>query len=162
MESFMNIVPSSAIFAIFGIVGGIIGYFFRYYLDKKKEIISENMKIKRESYKEFVDIVVDIFKSTKNTNNDKQSNELNQKVEELLNFHKKFLLYASPELVIAFGDFMQHLYIQGENKDHKKTIKLLSNVIKIMRSDLNLSNTDLGEYGEKMFRPLINDYNKIF
>jgi len=33
-----------------GLIGGVIGYLLRYFLDKKKELVSENRKITRELY----------------------------------------------------------------------------------------------------------------
>ena len=149
----------SAIVSLFGI---IIGYFLLYYFEKKKEFISKNTAIKRNAYKEFADIVVELFKTIKIIDDDARKKEINRIVEKLFDFHKKFLLYASPDLVIAFGEFMQHLYIQDKAKDNKETLILLSKVIKAMRSDLYLSNKGLGNYGEKIFRPLLKDFDNIF
>jgi len=52
----INELSYTAVIALLSLVGGIVGYCLRYYLDKKKEIISDNIKIKIESYKEFVDV----------------------------------------------------------------------------------------------------------
>lgn len=148
--------------SVVGFLGIISGYLLRYYLDKKKELVSENTAIKRSTYKEFTDIVVELFKTTKINDDVTHNEKLNKVVEKLSNFYKNFLLYASPELVIAFGEFMQHLYAQDKTKDHhNKFILLLSKVIKTMRSDLDLSNKDLGEYGENLFRPLLKDFDSI-
>lgn len=156
----MNIFPWAAIVGFFGI---IIGYLLCYDLDKKKEFVSKNAVIKRSTYKEFTDIVIDLLK-TNNTKDDVDySKNIENAVVKLRDFHKNFLLYASPELVIAFGEFMQHLYVQDKTKDHhNKTVLLLSNVIKTMRSDLDLSNKGLGEYGERLFRSLLKDFDNIF
>lgn len=147
---------------ILTILGGAVGYFLRYYLDKRKEIISKNIENKRVSYESFIAIVVDILKIVKNPNTAEQKNKINEIENNLYNIQKTFLLFAPPKLVNTFGDFMQYLYTHGGTQDPKETIKLLSKLIKSMRSDLALSNKTMGIYGEKLFRPLLKDFNDYF
>ncbi len=145
------------IVASIALIGGTLGYFLKDFLDRKKELTSENIKILRESYQAFVENVVKLFKSTKENNSE---NAINEVIKGIYDFYAKYLLYASPELVQAFGNFMQFSYKIEEQKDPKQMIKLLSNVIKVMRSDLGLSNNGLGENGEEIFRALIKDYDQ--
>jgi len=149
------------IVASIGLIGGVSGYLLRYLLDKKKELVSENRKITRELYQEFVNRVVELFKSSKETKEDNTGVAMNQIVEGIYEFYKKYLLYASPELVRAFGDFMQFNYRQTA-KDPKETIRRLSRVIKTMRSELGLSNKGLGEDGEEVFRAQLKDFDQFY
>ena len=149
------------IIASMGLIGGIIGYLLRYFLDKKKEHVSENRKITRELYQGFVNRVVELFKSVKETKEDNSGVAMKQIVDGIFEFYKKYLLYASPELVRAFGDFMQFNYRQTA-KDPKETMRRLGRVIKTMRSELGLSNKGLGEDGEEVFRALLKDFDQFY
>jgi len=153
------IIPT--IIALIGLIGGVIGYLLRYFLDKKKELVSENRKITRRLYQEFVNRVIELFKSVKETKEYDDGVAMNQMVDGIYEFYKKYLLYASPKLVRALGDFMQFNYIKT-TKDPKEIMRLLSRVIKTMRSELGLSNKGLGEDGEEIFRAQFKDFDKFY
>ncbi len=143
---------------IFPIIGGVIGYFIKASLDKKKDLISEVTKERRELYQKFIDLVIDIFKGTKtNHNQDKQF------VSKLYDFYKKYVLYASPEVINSFSDYFQYLYSSNEENplDHKIHFKKLTKIMISMRSDLGLSNNNLGVNGEKLLRALLTDFDRI-
>ena len=148
------------IIASIGLIGGVIGYLLRYFLDKKKELFSENRKITRELYQEFVNKMIELFKSVKKTKEYDNGVAINQMVEGIYEFYKKYLLYASPKLVKAFGDFMQFNYRQTP-KDPIEIMRLLGRVIKTMRSELGLSNKGLGKDGEEVFRAQFKDFDKL-
>ena len=86
------------------LVGGISGYLLKYSLDKKAELVSEANKIKRENYKKFIGFTVDLIHEVKLKNIQgklpKTINELKEDTVEYTkkvdDFHKDYLLYASP------------------------------------------------------------------
>ena len=141
------------------LIGGILGYFIKYFLDKKQEIISKNNEIKRKNYKKFVDLVVDVFianKFSQKSDAEKQK-EIAGKIDD---FYRDYVLYASPDVIHAFASWMQFMF--AEKKDSKKHFLLLSNIIKQMRKELGLSNKNLGKSGEVVFKALLKDYYKVF
>ncbi len=136
------------------IIGGGIGYFLKFYLDRKKEYTTEVYKERRETYQTFVDLMLDHIGKTKTYTDENLR-------KEIYKFYKKSILYASPKVAKAFADFFQSLYATKENLDVKTILFLLTNIIKEMRTDLGLSNKDLGEKGELLIRPMISDYDSI-
>ncbi len=148
------------IVAIIALIGGIIGYLLRYFFDKKKEFASENAKIKREAYQSFVNFLYDVFKDAKKEGAEKiDTQEIKNRMYE---FFKKSTLYSSPETINVFGDYMQYLY---KNKDDKANVKETMNhlglVIKVMRKEVGLSNRGLGKNGERVFRAIFRDFDEI-
>jgi len=142
------------------ILGGVIGYFVKHNIDKKRELISEVTKERREHYQQFVNIVIDIFSGTKSGKQQADTNQLSK----LFEFYKKYVLYASPEVINNFSDYFQYLYTaNGENGqlDNNIHFRKLSNVMKAMRADLGLSNKNLGVDGERIFRALLTDFDKL-
>ena len=141
------------------IIGGLVGYYIKYSIDKKKELTSEITKERRELYQKFVDLIIDMWSKDKK----KQNQDINK---ELLTFYKKYVLYASPEVIIAFSDYFQFLYNGNDSENNtgsttKEHIKKLSNIMFEMRVDLGLENDDLGENGEVIFRAIFRDYDSI-
>lgn len=154
-------------------IGGVIGYFFKYFLDKKSELVSEANKIKRESYKKFVDMIIDLFRKSKRFGDQrvpvktmeefyKVQNELADRVDE---FYKEYLLYASPEVVNSYGEYMQSIYKSDPkipDSDLREQIRFLSKMIKAMRKDLGLSNYGLGKDGLKVWRAKMPEFDEFF
>ena len=72
------------------------------------------------------------------------------------------LLYASPNVVITFANYMQFLFHYDESdKDNLyEHIRKLTEVMKAMRKDLGLSNKKLATQGELLMRAIIRDYDK--
>jgi hypothetical protein len=142
------------------IIGGAVGYFIKHYIDKKRELLTEVTKERRELYQHFVNLIIDIFSGSK-TGKKQPDNQL---LSKLFEFYKKYVLYASPEVINYFSDYFQYLYsANGETNtlDHNIHFRKLSKIMKAMRTDLGLSNKDLGEDGEKIFRALITDFDKL-
>jgi len=142
------------------IIGGTVGYFLKHYIDKKRELSTEVTKERRELYQHFVNLIIDIFSATKTGKKQADS----QLLSKLFDFYKKYILYASPEVINNFSDYFQYLYSangETETLDHKIHFRKLSKIMKAMRADLGLSNKDLGNDGEQIFRALINDFDKL-
>jgi hypothetical protein len=142
------------------IIGGLVGYFIKHSIDKKRELQSEVTKERRELYQNFVNLIIDIFCETRT--GEKQPDT--QLLSKLFEFYKKYVLYASPEVINNFSDYFQYLYsANGETNtlDHKIHFRKLSKIMKAMRTDLGLSNKELGEDGERLFRALITDFDKL-
>lgn len=139
------------------LIGGGIGFLLKRYLDKKRELFNENAKERRQAYQDFVDIIIDIFATTK----DKKAKPFD--VKRLYDFYKKNVLFAPPKVVNAFSDYMQYIYKFDSNDpaQNSEHIKKLTEVLKQMRKDLGLSNKDLGENGEKLMRAIINDFDTM-
>lgn len=140
------------------ILGGAIGYFIKYSTDKKKELLSEITKERRKHYQNFVDLVIEILKSTKGKGKKTDS----EQYLKLFDFYKKYILYASPEVINNFSNLFQYLYLNTKDSPEKSIviIKKLSNVLKAMRTDLGLSNKKLGQNGENILRALLRDFDK--
>ena len=142
------------------LLGAGIGYLIKHNIEKKKELLAEVTKERRELYQQFVDLVIDLFSGTKTGKQNKDSNHL----KILYGFYKKYVLYASPQVINAFSDYFQYLYTGGGDTstlDHKTHFKKLTRIMLEMRKDLGLPNTYLGKDGERLFRALITDFDKI-
>ena len=142
------------------VIGGIAGYFIKHNIDKKRELLSEVTKERRELYQDFVNLIIDIFSRTKTGKNQTEP----QIMSKLFDFYKKYVLYGSPEVINNFSDYFQHLYSSnGESNTHDPNIhfRKLSRIMKAMRTDLGLSNKNLGDDGERLFRALITDFDKL-
>lgn len=139
------------------IVGGGIGYFLKFYLDKKKELVSEITKERRAMYQQFVDLIINIFVGSKFNRN-----STDKHVEDLYKIFKKNIMYASPGVIRALSDFFQYLYAsEGQKGNPKAIFRHVTSTIKEMRKDLGLSNKGLGIDGEELLRPLIKDWDQL-
>ena len=140
------------------LVGGGIGFLLKRYLDKKRELFNENAKERRQAYQDFINIIVDIFSQS-----DSETAEPFD-IKRLYEFYKRNVLFAPPNVVNAFGNYMQFIYIMDSTDDNQNSIhmKKLSEVVKEMRRDLGLSNSDLGPNGEKLLRAIIKDFDNYF
>tara|TARA_R110002050_G_scaffold113496_1_gene228375 strand:+ start:3693 stop:4175 length:483 start_codon:yes stop_codon:yes gene_type:complete len=142
------------------IIGGAVGYFIKHNIDKKRELLAEVTKERRELYQHFINLIIDIFSESK-TGKKQPDNKL---LSKLFEFYKKYVLYASPEVINYFSDYFQYLYSANgktETLDHNIHFRKLSKIMKAMRTDLGLSNKDLGEDGERIFRALITNFDKL-
>ena len=134
-----------------------MGYYFKYYLDKKKDLVSEVTKERREMYQTYVDLILNIWMGTKVGKADPSDH-----VIVLQDFFKKNTMYASPKVIKSLSSLFQYMYAHdGKPSDTKKVIILMTRTIKDMRSDLGLSNKGLGENGEELIRPLIKDWDLL-
>lgn len=150
---------------LIGIVGsGVVGYFAKYFLDKKAQFSTKNAEIKRKMYQDFVNLVIDFFDHTK-----KQKQNDTKVVKKIFSFYRQYVLYASPEVISSFSDLMQYFYRNNieDQKDNpvaddpQAALKKMTNVFKCMRKDIGLSNNGLGDDGEKLLRAIINDYDEM-
>jgi len=149
--------------AVLAILSGALGYYIRYRIDQIKETFSKINEERRNHYQSFINIVIDILR-TSPADIEKNTAKITDKLYE---FYKKYMVYASPLVINAFGDYFQFLYNQNTNEDIEGNIKtkisftLLSNIIICMRKDLGLSNKSLGKKGQKVFRALITDFDSF-
>ena len=139
------------------LIGGAIGYLYKQGIDKKKELQSEVNKERREMYQQFVNLTIDLFIDS-HLERKTQTVEL---ISKFFEFYKKYILYASPEVINSCGAYLQCLYQQEGTKDPSITMRKLSKVWLEMRKDLSLSNEHLGRDGEKILRAIITDYDKF-
>ena len=141
------------------ILGAIIGYFIKDYIDKKKELVSEITKERRAIYQQYVNLVIGIFANQKTTKKD-NSDRL---VKDLFEFYKKYVLYASPAVIAAFSNYFQLIYHQDTNTnfDTKSNLLYMTKIMAEMRKDLGLDNEGLGKNGEVLMRAIIKDYDDI-
>ncbi len=150
---------SQLLIAIFTVVGAGIGYLIKYFLDKKRDFNSENIKVKREMYKNFI---VLILKSMNNTKKDNKGNLIPLDMKNELNkFYEYYMLYSSPNVINAFAEFMQYVYKNPTLSDTKITFRKLGKVIKSMRNEVGLSSRGLGSDGEKIFRAMFTDFDEL-
>lgn len=138
------------------LLGAGVGFLLKRYLDKKRELSNENAKERRQAYQDFVNIIIDLFAGEKT-----QKKPFN--ISRLFEFYKKNVLFAPPNVVNAFGDYMQYLYKFDSSDPNQSAehIRKLTNVLKHMRKDLGLSNKKLGDNAEKLMRAIIKDFDSI-
>jgi hypothetical protein len=153
METQSIITIMSIVLPLFG---AAIGYFIKQSIEKKKEILSEVTKERRLIYQQYVNLIMDIFANTKEPNGKK----INM-VKELYGFYKKYMLYASPNVIKAFSDYFQFLYTENTQTSLSKNMKLLSKIMLEMRKDLGLKNNGLGSNGEMLLRAILKDYDEV-
>lgn len=142
-------------------IGAGIGYLIKHLIEKNKEIANELSKQRREIYQQYVSLIIDLFSKNKIIQKKKEDNLLS----ELFEFYKKYVLYASPNVIKAFSDYFQFIYSQNDfenDKDSKKSLEFMTKIMLEMRKDIGLKNDGLGANGQMLMRALINDYDKIW
>lgn len=139
--------------------GAGVGFLIKHNIEKKKDLMSEVTKTRRELYQQFVDLIIDLFENTKTG---KQQPE-KQLMTKLYAFYKKYVLYASPDVINAYADYFQYLFSHDASNtmEAKVHFKKLTRILAAMRKDLGLKNKNLGKDGERLFRALITDFDKI-
>lgn len=150
---------STVLTIILPILGAGIGYFIKHLIEKRKELLSEVCKERRELYQRFIDIIIEMLKRLKKDVND----DLTNLKSELFDSQKKYMLYASPKVINRFSDYFQYIYSTKENTnniDKKMHFSKLSSIIIAMRKDLGLKNTGLGKDGLKIMRASFPDFDK--
>ena len=70
------------------------------YIDKKKKLSSEIAKERRVIYQQYVNLIIGIFANSKINKKNNQNKLLN----DLFEFYKKYVLYASPSVIKAFSN----------------------------------------------------------
>jgi hypothetical protein len=139
------------------LIGAGVGYLIKSKIEKEKELNSELNKQRREIYQNFVNLIINLFADTKFN-----KNASSQNVKELYDFYKKYILFASPNVIKAFSDYFQYLYHLDEHTEHKKNLSLITKIMYEMRKDIGLNNKGLGDDGEMLMRALITDFDDIF
>ena len=141
------------------VLGGGIGFLARHYIEKRKELLLEVNKERRDLYQKFANLLVDIIKNSKTKKN------IHEKaLSELYEIYKKYILYASPEVINHFSDYFQFLYHENDetnNTSLKKHFEKLTSIMVAMRKDLGLKNHNLGKNGVYIMRALLTDFDKI-
>lgn len=138
--------------------GGFAGYFLKYYLDKKQQFISQNAEYKRGAYSELIALLMDVT-SPDNLENPIPPKEL---IARLNKAYSLCILYASPDVINAFGDTLQHLYDNPDDSNPRTTLINMTRIFKYMREDINLSNKSLGDDAIRLMRVRLNDYRDHF
>lgn len=153
-----NIFTISAI--LLPILGAGIGYLIKHSIEKRKETLNELTRQRREIYQQFVNLVIDLFGNSKVGKKRSTANMLS----ELFEFYKKYVLYASPNVIKAFSDYFQFIYNQNdpENTDTKRSLELITKIMFEMRKDIGLNNKGLGNNGVMLMRALLNDYHRYW
>lgn len=136
----------SLITVLLPIIGAGIGYLVRLQFEKKEKLQEKVNIERREIYQKFINIIVTLADEKKYNSNIKV---------ELNDFCKKYILYASPKVVISISDFISLLNHENKEQISSSYISKLSKIIFEMRKDLGLSNKDIADNGEKLFILLI-------
>jgi hypothetical protein len=140
------------------LIGAGIGYFIKSNIEKKKELTNEVTKERRLIYQQYVNLIIDLFANTKN---EKPLNQTHL-IQELNEFYKKYVLYASPNVIEAYSNFFQFSYKnEAKTPDINKLIPLLTKIMLEMREDLGLKNNKLGKNGTILLRALIKDFDDV-
>lgn len=139
---------------ILPLLGGLFGYFLKYYLDKRKELESNVLIKKREIYTRFVEAIIKAMDSSEDPRKKEEA------AKEFGKLYSEVLIYSSSKFITDFGNLMQYLFAKDANPS--QTFSLLGITIQTMRKELGLDNKYLGTFGEKLFKPKIKDYYKYF
>lgn len=141
------------------LLGAGIGYLIKSNIEKKKELTNEITKERRAIYQQYVNLMIGIFANTKAN----KKNNPDKMLSDLYEFYKKYVLYASPKVIISFSDYFQFMYHQNENEetDSRQHLLYMTKIMAEMRNDLGLKNKDLGKNGQKLMRALIKDYDIV-
>lgn len=141
------------------ILGALIGYFLKHNIDQKRELTSEIAKERRGIYQQYVNLMIGVFANSKTNKKNNQENV----VIELYEFYKKYVLYASPDVIKAFSDYFQLIYHQDTKIgfDTKLNLLHMTKIMAEMRKDLGLKNKGLGKNGEVLMRAILRDYDEI-
>ncbi len=131
------------------IIGGIIGYVIREIFEKKKMLLSSVNIERREVYQKFVNIVVILSEENFGDRSRKFKEELNE-------FYKKYILYASPNVIIALTDFFELLNHTDKNIVLLNYIPKLNKILFEMRKDLGLKNSNLDLKNDTLLKALLN------
>lgn len=144
---------------VISLISGAIGYFVKNQVDKRKELLSEVNKERRQAYQDFINIVINLFADLKT----KKPKENSSYVVELYEFYKKNILFASPEVVNEFSNYMQFIfhYDKEDKTQLFEHIRRLTSVLQAMRADIGLSNKNLGKDGENLMRAIIRDFDEL-
>lgn len=132
-------------------VGGAIGYFLKYFLDRKSELTTRHSEFKRAAYNDLLTILLDAMNGVTNQKQFKK---------RTTDSYRTLLLYASPGVINAYGDQMQYIYKKDNNT--KLQMIYMARLFTAMRADLGLSNRGLGKNSENTLRPKFNDYKDYF
>lgn len=136
-----------------------IGYLVKYFLDKKSQFSSDNAKIKREMYQEYVDFILQFLSDIQEQQSAVTPQQQKAIVKKMKDFHKSAVLYSSPRVINAYSDMLQNAYRINKNGDSYYAMVHMTNVFKEMRRDIGLSNRGLRSGAIRLMRPLINDYD---
>jgi hypothetical protein len=151
----------STFFAILlPIIGAGIGFLIKHFIEKRKELLNDVNRERRELYQKFVNLMIDILKSVK----ENKKSDSTQLLSELYDFYKKYILYASPKVINEFSNYFQYLYLinaKPQESDHKMHFEKLTRVMTAMRKDLGLTNKGLGKNGINLMRALVSDFDDV-
>ena len=141
------------------LIGAIVGYFIKFLIEKKKELTNEITKERREIYQQYVNLIIDILSDSKIEAKKRPKDYI---IKELYSFYKKYVLYASPNVIMAFSNYFQLIYKKngGSKIETNTELKYLTKIMLEMRKDLGLKNNNLGKDGEVLIKALINDYDE--
>lgn len=133
---------------ILPLIGGIIGYFINYFFEKHKELNSKVNIERREIYQKFINLIITLTQ---------ESNKINDAAfkKELNDFYKRYVLFASPKVILSFTNFMVIINHKDRLEIENKYYESLTKVIYEMRKDLGLSNSKLGKNGEELLRAIV-------
>lgn len=153
-------IEAALIAAGLALVGGIVGYFLKYYLDKKQAFSSDNAKIKRDMYQKYVEQILATSRQFKAQLTSQQIEKIQKEFEKHANdFYSTSILFASPKVVRAHASFMRNEGIAQSNEYAYELMLKNARLYKAMRKDIGLSNWGLGWDGEVLLRANINDYD---
>lgn len=139
-------------------MGAVVGYYVKHYIEKKKELTNEITKERRQIYQNYVNLIIDLFGKAKNPHTLDQ----NKLIKDLNEFYKKYVLYASPEVINAYSNFFQYTYQDTSEKPNiRKLLSLTTKIMMEMRKDLGLKNYGLGKNGELLMRAMIKDFDLV-
>jgi len=125
------------------IMFGAIGYYLRMQLEKKEKLNEKIVVERRELYQKFIDYLVKSIKTPGENNR-----------AEIIDFCKKFILYASPNVVVQVNELIKSINTESKEELIKSYTILLNRIILSMRRDIGLSNRGIHE--KELLTLLIN------
>lgn len=146
--------------AVIALVGGLIGYLAKYYLDKKQAFSTTNADIKRKMYQGYLD---ELLKASSIGVGNLAPAEIKKIKDDFGVYSKSFystsVLFASPKVIKRYANFVRHTDKPEVELYQYELMLKSSGLYKAMRKDIGLSNRGLGLDGELLLRGNINDYD---
>lgn len=150
--------------ALISIATGAGGYWLKFYLDKKQNAAVANAAFRRKLYQEYAETILSFYSISPPKNETEIKQRTAKFIQSTNEFHKKFVLDASPGVIRAIKNLQQYnkqVSDKGEVVNGRKGTIKNAKVFKQMRRDLGSVNWGLGRNASVMFGPvLMNSYEQ--
>ena len=115
--------------SVIGFIGAIAVASFTHYQTKKREISSRHFANKRESYMEFIDLIFEMMKATKENRVTSQK----KMIDKMFAFKKSLMVWGGPEVIAEWNSFELKA---NKQQSVTETMQIFENILRAIRKDL--------------------------